>query len=173
MKSDNQHFFVILSVETRYNTDKMRVLIQRVNQASVEINFQITAEIQSGLLILIGIENDDTVEDSEWLAGKVIGLRIFDDENGIMNRSVTDIDGDILVVSQFTLHAMTKKGNRPSYIRAAKPEFAISMYEKICRGIETAFGKTICTGKFGADMKVELLNDGPVTIIIDSKNKDL
>ena len=150
----------------------MRVLIQRVIQASVEINFQQTAEIQSGLLILIGIENDDTVEDSEWLAAKVIGLRIFDDQHGIMNCSVTDIDGDILVVSQFTLHAMTKKGNRPSYIRASKHEIAIPLYEYFCQSVSNKLGKPVQTGTFAADMKVALVNDGPVTIWIDSKNKE-
>ena len=150
----------------------MRVLIQRVNQASVEINFQITAEIQSGLLILIGIENDDTVEDSLWLASKVIGLRIFDDENGIMNRSVTDIVGDILVVSQFTLHAMTKKGNRPSYYRSAKHEIAIPLYEHFCQSVSEKLRKPVQTGTFAADMKVTLVNNGPVTIWIDSKNKE-
>ena len=150
----------------------MRVLIQRVNQASVEINSQRTAKIQDGLLVLIGIENDDTDEDSEWLAAKVVGLRIFDDENGIMNRSVTDIEGEVLVVSQFTLQAMTKKGNRPSYIRAAKHETAIPLYDHFCDSVSKKLGKQVQTGTFAADMKVALVNNGPVTIWIDSKNKE-
>ncbi len=150
----------------------MRVLIQRVNQASVEINSQITAKIQVGLLVLIGIENDDTAEDGEWLAAKVVGLRIFDDENGIMNRSVTDIEGEVLVVSQFTLQAMTKKGNRPSYIRAAKHETAIPLYDHFCDSVSKKLGKQVQTGTFAADMKVALVNNGPVTIWIDTKNKE-
>jgi len=150
----------------------MRILIQRVNEASVEIGGDITAEIKTGLLILIGIENADSVEDSEWLAGKAVGLRIFDDEIGVMNRSVMDIDGEILVVSQFTLHAMTKKGNRPSYIRAAKHEIAIPLYEYFCNSLSEKLGKKVQTGTFAADMKVALVNNGPVTIWIDSKNKE-
>ena len=150
----------------------MRVLIQRVNEASVEIEKQITAKIGAGLLILIGIEETDTSADSEWLAAKVVGLRIFDDENGVMNRSVTEIDGEILVVSQFTLHAMTKKGNRPSYIRAAKHETAIPLYEHFYLTVSEKLGKQVQTGTFAADMKVALVNNGPVTIWIDSKNKE-
>ncbi len=150
----------------------MRILIQRVNEASVEIDGSIKSSIKKGLLILVGIENEDTVEDSEWLAGKAIGLRIFDDENGVMNRSVVDEDGEILVVSQFTLHAMTKKGNRPSYIRAAKHEIAIPLYDHFCKVLSQKLGKDVQTGTFAADMKVSLVNNGPVTIWIDSRNKE-
>lgn len=150
----------------------MRILIQRVNEASVEIDGDIKSSIKKGLLILVGIENEDTIDDSEWLAGKTIGLRIFDDENGVMNRSVTDVDGEILVVSQFTLHAMTKKGNRPSYIRAAKHEIAIPLYEHFCKSLSQKLEKAVQTGTFAADMKVALVNNGPVTIWIDSRNKE-
>jgi D-aminoacyl-tRNA deacylase len=150
----------------------MRILIQRVTEASVEIEGKIKAEIQTGLMVLVGIEDADNKEDSEWLAGKVVGLRIFDDENGVMNRSVEDVDGEILVVSQFTLHAMTKKGNRPSYIRAAKHETAIPLYEHFCDSLSKELGKVVETGTFAADMKVALVNNGPVTIWIDSKNKE-
>jgi len=150
----------------------MRILIQRVNEASVEIDQQVTSSIHVGLLVLIGIEEADTEEDSEWLAGKVTGLRIFDDEQGVMNRSVVDINGEILVVSQFTLHAMTRKGNRPSYIRAAKHETAIPLYHHFCRAVSLKLGKEVQTGTFAADMKVSLVNNGPVTIWIDSKNKE-
>ncbi len=147
----------------------MRILIQRVDQASVEINNTIKSSIDAGLLVLVGIEEADTVEDSEWLAGKVVGLRIFDDENGVMNRSVLDIDGGILVVSQFTLHAQTKKGNRPSYIKAAKHETAIPLYEDFCQRLSNKLEKEVETGTFAADMKVSLVNNGPVTIWMDSK----
>ena len=150
----------------------MRILIQRVNEASVEINGKIKSSINVGLLILVGIEEADTKEDSEWLAGKAVRLRIFDDENGVMNRSVTDIDGEILVVSQFTLYAMTKKGNRPSYIKAAKHETAIPLYEHFCAELSMKLGKEVETGTFAADMKVALVNNGPVTIWIYSKNKE-
>ena len=150
----------------------MRILIQRVNEASVEIDHQITSRIGTGLLVLVGIEEADTQEDSEWLAGKVTGLRIFDDEDGVMNRSVMDIDGEILVVSQFTLHAMTRKGNRPSYIKAAKHEIAIPLYLHFCEVLSLNLGKEVQTGTFAADMKVSLVNNGPVTIWIDSKNKE-
>ncbi len=150
----------------------MRIVIQRVNKASVTIDGEIKAQIGVGLLVLVGIEEADTKEDSEWLAGKLIGLRIFDDENGVMNRSVTDMDGEVLVVSQFTLHAMTKKGNRPSYIKAAKHEVAIPLYEHFCSCITQKLGKKAQTGTFAADMQVALLNSGPVTIWIDSKNKE-
>jgi D-tyrosyl-tRNA(Tyr) deacylase len=150
----------------------MRVVIQRVNQASVEIDNIVTSVIGRGLLILVGIEEADTTEDCEWLSGKVIGLRIFDDENGVMNRSVSDIGGEVLVVSQFTLHAMTKKGNRPSYIKAAKHEIAIPLYEHFCKSITQKLGNEVKTGTFAADMKVSLVNNGPVTIWIDSKNKE-
>ena len=150
----------------------MRVLIQRVLNASVEIEGKIKSDIGQGLLVLVGIEDQDSKDDSEWLAGKVSGLRIFDDENAVMNRSVLDVDGDILVVSQFTLHAMTKKGNRPSYIKAAKHEIAIPLYEHFCLKLSAITGKEVKTGTFAADMKVSLVNNGPVTIWIDSKNKE-
>jgi D-aminoacyl-tRNA deacylase len=150
----------------------MRVLIQRVNEALVEIDNQLKSAIGVGLLVLIGIEEADTTEDSEWLAGKVVGLRIFDDESGVMNRSVTDVNGEVLVVSQFTLHAMTKKGNRPSYIKAAKHETAIPLYEHFCNSLTQKLGKEVKTGTFAADMKVALVNNGPVTIWMDSKNKE-
>lgn len=150
----------------------MRVLIQRVNEASVEIEKQITAKIGSGLLVFIGIEETDTTPDSEWLSAKIVGLRIFDDENGVMNRSVIEVGGEILVVSQFTLQAMTKKGNRPSYIRAAKHEIAIPLYEHFCQSVSEKLGNPVQTGTFAADMKVALINNGPVTIWIDSKNKE-
>ena len=150
----------------------MRAVIQRVSKASVTIDNKIYSQINKGLLVLLGIEDADTAEDIEWLSGKIVNLRIFNDENGVMNVSVKDIDGDILVVSQFTLHASTKKGNRPSYIKASKPEFAIPMYEKFVQQLTSGLGKKVYTGIFAADMKVELLNDGPVTIVIDTKNKE-
>ncbi len=150
----------------------MRTLIQRVRHASVTIDGTVKSKIGTGLLVLVGIEDRDTQEDIDWLTKKIVNLRIFDDENGVMNRSVLEIGGEILVVSQFTLHASTKKGNRPSYIHASKPDFAIPMYEKFCAEMAVQLGKTIGTGTFGADMKVELLNDGPVTIWIDSQNKE-
>ncbi|MDH6305985.1 D-tyrosyl-tRNA(Tyr) deacylase [Parabacteroides sp. PF5-5] len=150
----------------------MKTVTQRVKRASVSINGEITAQIANGLLVLIGIEDRDNQEDIEWMTKKITLMRIFDDENGVMNKSVLDVDGDIMVVSQFTLHASTKKGNRPSYIRASKPEVAIPLYEAFCREIESLSGKKIATGTFGADMQLELINDGPVTIIIDSQNKE-
>lgn len=150
----------------------MRAVIQRVTKASVTIDNKIYSQINTGLLVLLGIEDTDTAEDIEWLSGKIVNLRIFNDDNGVMNVSVKDCDGDILVVSQFTLHASTKKGNRPSYIKASKPEFAIPMYEKFVQQLSNELGKTVNTGVFGADMKVELLNDGPVTIVIDTRNKE-
>jgi D-tyrosyl-tRNA(Tyr) deacylase len=150
----------------------MRAVIQRVSKASVTIDNAIYSQINNGLLVLLGIEDADTVEDIEWLSGKIVNLRIFNDENGVMNVAVKDIGGDILVVSQFTLHASTKKGNRPSYIKASKPEYAVPMYEKFVQQLSKELGKTVKTGLFGADMKVELLNDGPVTIVIDTKNKE-
>ena len=150
----------------------MRVVIQRVSSASVTIDNKIVAEINEGLLVLVGIEDADTQEDIDWLVAKIAKIRIFGDENNVMNLSVQDIDGDIIVVSQFTLHAGTKKGNRPSYIKASKPEIAIPLYENFVRKLETEIGKKVQTGKFGADMKVALLNDGPVTIWIDSKNRE-
>ncbi|MBF4493824.1 D-tyrosyl-tRNA(Tyr) deacylase [Flavobacterium sp. MR2016-29] len=150
----------------------MKVVLQRVSQASVTVDNQVVANIQKGLLVLVGIEDSDNQEDIDWLVGKIIKMRIFGDESDIMNCSVQDIDGEILVVSQFTLHASTKKGNRPSYIKASKPEFAIPMYENFVKTLEKELNKKVQTGIFGADMKVSLLNDGPVTIIMDSKNKE-
>lgn len=150
----------------------MRAVLQRVSKASVTVDGQVVSSIGDGLLVLLGIEDADGQEDVEWLANKMVNLRIFNDENNVMNRSVVDIDGEIIVVSQFTLHAQTKKGNRPSYIKAAKPEVAIPMYEGFVTVLEHKLGKKVGTGIFGADMKVELLNDGPVTIIIDTKNKE-
>ncbi len=150
----------------------MRAVIQRVSRASVTIEGKVNAAIGKGLLVLLGIEDADTEEDISWLSGKIVNLRIFDDANGVMNESVLDQGGDIILVSQFTLHASTKKGNRPSYIRASKPEIAIPIYEKMIQQLETDLGKPIGTGIFGADMKVELLNDGPVTIVMDTKGKE-
>ena len=149
----------------------MKVVIQRVSLASVTIDAKIVADIKKGVLVFVGIEDADTQEDINWLCQKIINLRIFGDENEIMNLSVKEIDGEVIVVSQFTLHALTKKGNRPSYIKASKPEVAIPMYENFVRQIEKELGKKVQTGIFGADMKVLLLNDGPVTIVMDSKNK--
>ena len=150
----------------------MKAVIQRVSHSSVTIDNKIVAEIQKGLLILIGIEEADSSEDIEWLTSKIANLRIFGDENDVMNLSLKDIDGDVIIVSQFTLHALTKKGNRPSYIKAAKPEIAIPIYENFITQMELEIVKKVQTGKFGADMKVSLINDGPVTIIIDTKNKE-
>ncbi len=150
----------------------MRAIIQRVTHAGVTIEGKVHASIQDGLLVLLGIENADTQEDIEWLSGKITNLRIFNDREGIMNISIKETGGDILLISQFTLHASTKKGNRPSYIRASKPDIAVPMYEKMIRQLATDLGKEIKTGIFGADMKVELVNDGPVTIIIDSGKKE-
>jgi D-aminoacyl-tRNA deacylase len=150
----------------------MRVVVQRVSEASVTINNQKVAEINTGLLILLGIIHDDNQEDIDWLCKKVTNLRIFPDSNDVMNRSLLEVDGDIIVVSQFTLHASTKKGNRPSYIKAAKPDTAIPLYEKFVQQLTSQLGKQVQTGEFGADMKVALVNDGPVTIIIDSKSKE-
>ncbi len=150
----------------------MKAVIQRVSQSSVTINDQIVAQIQQGLLVLVGIEDADNQEDINWLTSKIANLRIFEDENEVMNLSLKDIDGEIIVVSQFTLHALTKKGNRPSYIKASKPEIAIPLYESFVQQMEMELGKKVQTGQFGADMKVSLVNDGPVTIIIDTKNKE-
>ena len=150
----------------------MRVVIQRAGYASVTIAENCKATIGKGLLILVGIEEADTQEDIDWLCKKIINLRIFDDENGVMNKSILDINGDVLVISQFTLHASTKKGNRPSYIKAAKPEISIPLYKQFCQDLSLSLGKEIGTGEFGAEMKVELLNDGPVTICMDTKNKE-
>ena len=150
----------------------MRVIIQRVLRASVTIDNSVKSAIKNGLVVLVGIEDADTDEDIKWLANKIVNLRIFDDENKVPNISVKDIGGDILVVSQFTLQASTKKGNRPSYIKASKAEIAIPLYEKFMLQLESDFNKKIFTGEFGADMKVELINDGPITIWIDTKNKE-
>ncbi len=150
----------------------MRAVIQRVTEASVRVDGKVTGAINKGLLILVGIEDADTQEDIDWLTKKIVGLRIFNDENGVMNLSVMDVKGGLLAVSQFTLMASTKKGNRPSYIRASKGDFAETMYEKFCQALEKESGKKVEKGIFGADMKVSLLNDGPVTIIMDTKNKE-
>ena len=150
----------------------MRVILQRVTQASVTIDAIKVANIGKGLLVLVGIEDADNQEDIQWLTNKIVNLRIFGDDNDVMNLSVKDIDGDIIVVSQFTLHAATKKGNRPSYIKASKPDIAIPLYQNFVNQLQADFGKNIQTGQFGADMKVSLLNDGPVTIFIDTKNKE-
>jgi D-aminoacyl-tRNA deacylase len=150
----------------------MRVVIQRVSQASVSIQDTITGKIGPGLLVLVGIEESDNPEDIEWLCGKIVRLRIFADSDGIMNLPVTEIDGEVLVVSQFTLHASTKKGNRPSYIRAARPEIAVPLYEKFLQQLERDLGKPVQKGEFGAMMQVSLVNDGPVTILIDSKSRE-
>lgn len=149
----------------------MIVVIQRASEASVKIEGKIKAEIGIGLMILLGIEEADDEEDISWLSKKIVNLRIFPDENGVMNKSLLEIGGEILLVSQFTLHASTKKGNRPSYIKAAKPDIAIPLYQKMILSLENELGKSIGTGEFGADMKVSLINDGPVTIVMDSKNK--
>lgn len=150
----------------------MRAVIQRVKHASVTIEGRIKSKIQQGYLILLGIEEADNKEDLEWLTRKIVGLRVFDDENGIMNKNIQDVDGDITVVSQFTLMASYKKGNRPSYIRAAGHDIAIPLYKQFCSQLSKELGKPVQTGEFGADMKVELLNDGPVTICMDTKNKE-
>lgn len=150
----------------------MKAVIQRVSQSSVTIDNEVVAQIQQGLLVLVGIEDPDNQEDINWLTSKIVNLRIFGDENQVMNLSLKDIDGEMIVVSQFTLHALTKKGNRPSYIKASKPEIAIPLYESFVKQMEIELGKKVQTGQFGADMKVALVNDGPVTIVIDSKNKE-
>jgi D-tyrosyl-tRNA(Tyr) deacylase len=150
----------------------MRAVIQRVAEASVTIDNKVRAQIAKGLLVLVGIEDADAIEDIKWLSAKIVNLRIFDDDNSVMNLSVKETGGDILLISQFTLHAATKKGNRPSYIKASKPPIAVPLYEEMIRNLEKEMGKPIGTGEFGADMKVRLLNDGPVTIVIDTKNKE-
>ena len=150
----------------------MRVVIQRTSHASVTVNGVRKSSIGKGLMILLGIEDADGKEDIDWLCKKIVNLRIFDDEQGVMNKSIQDTQGEILLISQFTLHASTKKGNRPSYIKAAKPGIAIPLYQRFCDKLRTELGKEIGTGEFGADMKVELLNDGPVTICIDTKNRE-
>ena len=151
----------------------MRALVQRVNYSKVIVDGQTKSEIENGILILLGIEDEDTTEDIQWLSNKLTGLRIFDDENGVMNLSVKDIRGEVMVISQFTLHANTKKGTRPSYIRAAKPDISVPIYEKFIEQMESDLGKKVGTGEFGAHMKIDLENDGPVTIMIDSKNKNM
>ena len=150
----------------------MKAVIQRVTRASVTIDSRVAGQIEEGLLVLLGIEDADNDEDIQWLSNKLVNLRIFNDEAGVMNKSVLEVDGGILLISQFTLHASTKKGNRPSYIKASKPDVAIPLYEKMIGQLEKDLGKGVETGQFGADMKVELLNDGPVTIVIDTKNKE-
>ncbi len=150
----------------------MKIVIQRVTEASVTVDQQLIGQIKTGLLVLVGIEHDDTTQDVDWLVAKIINMRIFDDAYNVMNLSVKDVNGDILLISQFTLQASTKKGNRPSYIKAAKPEIAVPLYEYMIQKINIDLGKSIQTGRFGADMKVALLNDGPVTILVDSKNKE-
>ena len=150
----------------------MRIVVQRVSRASVEVEEQVKGSIGRGLLVLVGIEEADTGEDVEWIAGKIVQLRIFPDEEGVMNKSCLETGGEILLISQFTLHALTKKGNRPSYIRAARPEIAIPLYEHLIQALTNLLGKSIATGVFGADMQVSLINDGPVTIWMDSKNKE-
>jgi D-tyrosyl-tRNA(Tyr) deacylase len=150
----------------------MRAVLQRVTQASCTVDGKITGEIGAGFLVLLGIEDADTTEDLQWLANKIVGMRVFGDENGLMNKALADIDGEILLISQFTLFAQTKKGNRPSFLRAAKPDKAIPMYEQMVQTLGTLTGKKIATGIFGADMKINLLNDGPVTIIMDTKDRD-
>lgn len=162
--------FRFIALNPKWNF--MRVLIQKVSEASVTVEGNNVAQIAQGLLVLLGIEDADTNEDIDWLTRKIVQLRIFLDENGVMNRSVLDEAGEIIVVSQFTLHAMTKKGNRPSYIKASKPDFAVPMYEQFCKQLSSELGKPVQTGIFGADMKVALINDGPVTIWIDSKNRE-
>ena len=150
----------------------MRVVIQKVTQASVSIENQIVASINQGLLVLVGIEDTDTNDDIAWLSAKIVNLRVFDDDNGVMNLSVKEVEGQVLIVSQFTLHASTKKGNRPSYIKAARPEVAIPIYEAFIKQVESLLGKRVPTGQFGAMMQVSLCNDGPVTILMDTKNKE-
>ena len=177
-------FFVILqnnkpfcrktscAAANKSKTEIMRIVIQRVSHASVTIDGDVKSAIQKGYLILLGICEEDTQEDVEWLVKKVIGLRVFDDENGVMNKSIMDVGGEILVISQFTLFASYKKGNRPSWLRAAKHDISIPLYNEFCERLSEALGKPVGTGEFGADMKVELLNDGPVTICMDTKNKE-
>ena len=156
----------------KFKSSNMRIVIQRVSHASVTIEGEVKSAIRQGYLILLGIEESDTSEDVDWLVRKVIGLRVFDDENHVMNRSIMDINGEILVISQFTLFASYKKGNRPSWLRAAKHEISIPLYEEFCKKLSDALGKPVGTGEFGADMKVDLLNDGPVTIMMDTHNKE-
>lgn len=168
-----QMLFIKFYVQhSKFKSSNMRIVIQRVSHASVTIEGEVKSAIRQGYLILLGIEESDTSEDVDWLVRKVIGLRVFDDENHVMNRSIMDINGEILVISQFTLFASYKKGNRPSWLRAAKHEISVPLYEEFCKKLSDALGKPVGTGEFGADMKVDLLNDGPVTIMIDTHNKE-
>lgn len=168
-----QMLFIKFYVQhSKFKSSNMRIVIQRVSHASVTIEGEVKSAIRQGYLILLGIEESDTSEDVDWLVRKVIGLRVFDDENHVMNRSIMDINGEILVISQFTLFASYKKGNRPSWLRAAKHEISIPLYEEFCKKLSDALGKPVVTGEFGADMKVDLLNDGPVTIMMDTHNKE-
>ena len=169
-----QQLFANFAIETSISNLKshMRLVIQRVSHASVTIEGQVSSQIGCGLLILMGIRDEDSQEDIDWLVRKVVMLRVFDDDNRVMNRSVLDVQGDIMVVSQFTLFASYKKGNRPSWIKASHPTVAIPLYKLFCERLSTALGKPVATGEFGADMKVELVNDGPVTICMDTKNKE-
>lgn len=168
-----QMLFIKFYVQhSKFRSSNMRIVIQRVSHASVTIEGEVKSAIRQGYLILLGIEESDTSEDVDWLVRKVIGLRVFDDENHVMNRSIMDINGEILVISQFTLFASYKKGNRPSWLRAAKHEISIPLYDEFCKKLSDALGKPVGTGEFGADMKVDLLNDGPVTIMMDTHNKE-
>ena len=168
-----QMLFIKFYVQhSKFKSSNMRIVIQRVSHASVTIEGEVKSAIRQGYLILLGIEESDTSEDVDWLVRKVIGLRVFDDENHVMNRSIMDVNGEILVISQFTLFASYKKGNRPSWLRAAKHEISVPLYEEFCKKLSDALGKPVGTGEFGADMKVELLNDGPVTIMMDTHNKE-
>ena len=168
-----QMLFIKFYVQhSKFKSSNMRIVIQRVSHASVTIEGEVKSAIRQGYLILLGIEESDTSEDVDWLVRKVIGLRVFDDENHVMNRSIMDINGEILVISQFTLFASYKKGNRPSWLRAAKHEISVPLYEEFCKKLSDALGKPVGTGEFGADMKVDLLNDGPVTIMMDTHNKE-
>ena len=168
-----QMLFIKFYVQhSKFKSSNMRIVIQRVSHASVTIEGEVKSAIRQGYLILLGVEESDTSEDVDWLVRKVIGLRVFDDENHVMNRSIMDINGEILVISQFTLFASYKKGNRPSWLRAAKHEISVPLYEEFCKKLSDALGKPVGTGEFGADMKVDLLNDGPVTIMMDTHNKE-
>lgn len=168
-----QTLFIKFYVQhSKFKSSNMRIVIQRVSHASVTIEGEVKSAIRQGYLILLGIEESDTSEDVDWLVRKVIGLRVFDDENHVMNRSIMDINGEILVISQFTLFASYKKGNRPSWLRAAKHEISVPLYEEFCKKLSDALGKPVGAGEFGADMKVDLLNDGPVTIMMDTHNKE-
>lgn len=168
-----QMLFIKFYVQhSKFKSSNMRIVIQRVSHASVTIEGEVKSAIRQGYLILLGIEESDASEDVDWLVRKVIGLRVFDDENHVMNRSIMDINGEILVISQFTLFASYKKGNRPSWLRAAKHEISVPLYEEFCKKLSDALGKPVGTGEFGADMKVDLLNDGPVTIMMDTHNKE-